>query len=192
MRRILLLLVLAALSVQAFGQEVRENGVSSYFSAEIGLNSGFSYEQRLGHSFTLHGRIGYDTMLWGTVPDGIVFQGIFPAVRLSPRWYYSASKMNRTINTGGYLALEISYTHGRHGGLFTGHWNNAEYESTVNILQPTWGYNWAINNHWAVKSQVGLSFGQINQGYIETAHGRVQQTRGWNALVIDLGVIYVF
>lgn len=197
MKRVALLFLLTALlSVQVFGQDTkwgeRPKGVQSHFMAEIGLRTGLSYEQRLGHSFTLLGRMGYDAMLWATVPDGIVFQGMFPTVRLSPRWYYSPSKYDRGINRGGYIALEMSYTYGAKGGIFTGHWDNVKYVSTVNILQPSWGYNWVLSDHWAVKYQVGLSIGQIDQGYIEFEGDKIHETRGWNAVVMDLGVLYVF
>lgn len=196
MRKILILLLPLMMCLQAVGQEVnKENskeGVRSHFMGELGLNSGVSYEQRLGRNFSIVGRVGYDTMLWATLPDGIVFQGIFPAVRLSTRWYYSGGKIDGDINKGGYISIDMGYTHGRHGGIFTGHWNNTPYDGTVNLIQPSWGYNWQIGERLGIKFQVGLTLGSILEGYIWLLDRYRYETRGWNAVVMDFGLMYTF
>lgn len=155
---ILLITVLCAFSITSLGQEIPKRQIKkertvvmSHFMVEIGLSSGFSDEQRLGSHFSLLGRVGLETMLWATPPDEIVFQGIYPSFRLSSRWYHSGKKRVGNINTGGYVSLEMGYVTGEWGGLFAKRLDGYSYNYSINIFQPTWGYNWAFNEHWGLK-----------------------------------------
>ncbi|MDO4789336.1 MAG: hypothetical protein Q3998_00010 [Porphyromonas sp.] len=147
---------------------------------ELGMQNNVYYEHDLSNSLAFRTSFGYD-VAYLFMTDKVGFNGLNPAIRLSPRWYYGADK-------AGYLALDLyGITH--LGGFALPEKDKKLFLHAYGAM-PAWGYNLRISDNFYFKTKIGVYIGAAHTGYSEMLK-RDYLTLSYGAM-LDVGIGYRF
>ncbi|KGN67822.1 MULTISPECIES: hypothetical protein [Porphyromonas] len=152
----------------------------SRWGIELGMQNNVYYEHSLSDAFAIKTGVGYDVAFL-FMKDKVGFNGLNPAIRISPRWYYGGDR-------SGYFALDL------YGITHLGGFALPEVDKKLFLhaygAMPAWGYNLRITDNFYFKSKIGVFIGAAHTAYSEMLK-RDYLELSYGAMV-DVGIGYRF
>ncbi|MBY5957959.1 hypothetical protein KUV50_07455 [Membranicola marinus] len=158
MKALLLTLILSALTILTYAQDV--GVVPSTFGIQAGPIGIWAHnETRLSPSIALRSEVGFSSSISSS--DYFDNTGIqmFPELTLEPRWYYNLQKRaqkGKSIdgNSGDFFSLKMSY----HPDWFTiSNYEDKGVMSDLSIM-PTWGIRRHLGKHFTYEAGIGAGY----------------------------------